>query len=144
MLNPDPTRTAARHQRCLDRLGPDPACVLCGENNAAVLDKVQGHHVANRINNPELTVVLCANCHRIQTESLATAGVPNRYPSPPTPLDRLSAVLAGIAAFLQNVGSALREWARWIDELQARLTANGVALADVMPLWTPGLPGSAA
>ncbi len=141
MLNPEPVRTAARLQRRLDRLGESPGCVLCGESNPAVLDKVEGHHVVNRVNDPELTVVLCANCHRAQTESLAAAGVPTRYPEPPTALERLVAVLAGLAAFLLNVGATLREWARWLDELQTCLAAHGIDLDELFPVWTPGLPG---
>lgn len=143
MLNPDPVRTAARYQKRVDRLGADAECILCGENDAVVLDKVQGHHVANRVNDPGLTVVLCANCHRTQTETLAAAGVPTRYAEPPTPLERLSAVLAGIAAFLLSVGATLREWARWVDAFQVRLTNSGINMDDLLPLWTPGKPGSA-
>lgn len=139
MLNPDPVRTAARLRRRIDRLGDDPACTLCGENNPAVLDSVQGHHVANRVNDPRLTVVLCANCHRTQTESLSTEGVPTRYTEPPSPLERLAAVLTGIAAFLLSVGATLREWARWLDTFEARLRETGVDLSDLLPPWAPGM-----
>ena len=140
MLSPDPVRTAARQQKRIDRLGEDAKCVLCGENNLAVLDYRQGHHVANRVNNPDMTVVLCANHHRAETEALAAAGVPTRYASPPMPLERLAAVLAGVAAFLLSVGAALRDWARWLNELQARLTDQGLDLSDLYPIWTPGKP----
>jgi hypothetical protein len=141
MLNPEPVRTAARLQRRFDRLGEAPACVMCGETNPAVLDKVEGHHVVNRVNDPGLTVVLCANCHRAQTETLTAAGVPNRYPEPPTPLERLVAVLAGLATFLLSVGVTLRDWARWLDEFGRHLANHGVDLSDHFPAWTPGVPG---
>lgn len=143
MLDPEPVRTAARLQRRLDRLGDSPACVLCGESNPAVLDKVEGHHVVNRANDAGLTVVLCANCHRAQTESLAATGVPTKYAEPAWPLERLAAVLAGLAAFLLNTGATLREWSRWLDELQTRLIAQGIDLRDIVPPWTPGVPGGA-
>jgi hypothetical protein len=52
-------------------------------------------------------------------------------------------VLAGLAAFLVNMGATLREWSRWLDELQTRLIAQGIDLRDLVPAWTPGLPGGA-
>jgi len=139
MLAPEPAKTAARRQRRLDRLGNDAACIICGEADPTVLDTAQGHHVATRINEPDLTVVLCANCHRRETEHHAAAGIPTQYEQEPTQLDRLSAILMGIADFLLDVGQLLLEWARWIDDFHRNLTSQGIALETVLPQWKPQL-----
>ncbi|MDP9026846.1 MAG: hypothetical protein M3N46_04725 [Actinomycetota bacterium] len=134
MLEPDPVRAAARERRRRDRIG-NTACQLCGEADPDVLDRLDGHHVANRINDHAMTVVLCSNCHRRQTAALKAAGVPNRYSDGPNGLDRVSAILAGVGIFLAYLAATFAECARWLDEHQRRLVAAGLDMDELLPTW---------
>ncbi len=162
-----PLRAANRDRRRLAALGvdpddpdaPSPVCVLCGEDRLFTLHARQGHHVAGRVNDPELTVVVCLNCHAEQTEGHRRVGVRLRDDPvvPPTQLDRLAATLAGAGVFLRELGDRSAEWADYLRRLVPALDdrvpgwrqvvasvpgPRGITVPTVVPPGVPGLPAS--
>jgi len=133
-----PLRTANRSRRRILAVGGDPGdddspcpvCVLCGERRVFALHTLQGHHVAGRVNDPELTAVVCLNCHACQTEDHRRVGVRLRDDPavPPTLLDRLAETLAGAGVFLRELGDRLTEWAYYLRRLMP-------ALDGLVPGW---------
>jgi len=132
-----PLRTANRSRRRAltvggdpDGTGPGPMCVICGEGRLFALHARQGHHVAGRINDSELTAVVCLNCHACQTEAHRRVGVRFRDDPvvPPTLLDRSAETLAGSGVFLRELGDRLVEWASYLRAVVATLD-------DQQPGW---------
>ncbi len=159
MTTTRPLAGAARAARRRAALGvdpdsPPPACARCGEARLFALHAREGHHVAGRVNDPSLTVVLCLNCHAAAHETMRVAGVPLRDPRPPrwaasthdvgppppTMLDRLAALLASVGGFLVDLGERFGDWAGWLLGAVAALDA-------AVPTWretvaaVPGPPG---
>jgi len=137
MVTTSPLRTANRSRRRAltvggdpDGTGPGPMCVLCGESRLFALHTRQGHHVAGRRNDPDLTVPLCLNCHAAQTEAHRRVGVRLRDDpvNPPTMVNRLAETLAGASVFLLDLGSRLGDWAIY-------LRAVVTTLDDQQPGW---------
>ena len=135
MIDRIPSKTAAREARRRRRLGPDAACILCGESNLVPLKSVEGaaldgfvrngllerHHVLGRKIDSELVIVLCLSCHAKATESLRRGG--STMEQPDTFLDRLINALMAFGAFLHDALCAVERWvqdalqfARWLDE----------------------------
>jgi len=133
-----PVTSALRTGRRLAAVGVDPdaeeastpVCVLCAEGRLFALHAREGHHVAGRINDPELTAVVCLNCHAEQTERHRQVGVRLRDDPvvPPILLDRLDATLTGAGVFLSELGSRLVEWATYLRRIVA-------VLDDRAPGW---------
>lgn len=123
----DLLKSALRTGRRLAAVGVDPdaedasppVCVLCGEGRLFALHARQGHHIAGRVSDPELTAVVCLNCHACQTEQHRQVGVRLRDDPmvPPTLLDRLAEMLAGAGVFLRELGDRLVEWADYLRRL---------------------------
>lgn len=83
--------------RALQRLGRDnPRCVICGESRVECLER---HHVAGRNHAPQ-EVILCANCHRCNSDPSADQSVP--------------ATDNGEARFLEGLSELLNERARYV------------------------------
>lgn len=151
-MTADPLGQARRVRRRLDALGADPdtdpsggagpACALCGEARLFALHVKVGHHVAGRVNDPDLTVPVCLNCHAEQTEAHRRVGLPLRdsVDPPPTLLDRLAALLAGAGVFLTELGGRLVEWADVLRRLVAALDRDAAGWRDVAAS-VPGPPG---
>src|SRR5712692_728683 len=121
---PDPARTDARRARRRRRLGPGAACAVCGESDPLVLTTskrriVQAHHVVGRRHDPDLTVVLCLNCHARATEALEQAGV-SMQPAA-TLLEREIATHVSLAAFLRQLTDARLRQAARLERFQAGL-----------------------
>lgn len=122
------------------RLGPDAACCVCGEENIDVLRKgsrsmlsmLDLHHFAGRAND-DLTVILCLNDHALQTAAMSDLGVSLRRSNDRTVLERLQAVLAGLATFLSAVAERLRTYARELTPIIAHLRSCPVAAAEGTP-----------
>lgn len=113
----------ARRQRFL---GADGVCSFCGEADPLRLMKVkrasllEEHHPLGRANEPSLTIVLCRNCHAVETARMLDAGVPLRGVGKTVP-DKLIAVLRALAVFLEGLARVLTEWADRMTNLVAAL-----------------------
>jgi hypothetical protein len=129
----DPIQNDARTIRRQRRLGPDAACVLCGISTPAVLRRVrrsllQRHHVPGDAIDPDLTVLLCLNCHAIESAGQLAREADLDHQRERTLLDVLIAILGESGAFLSRLGARLSEWAE-------RLRAFVGALDSAMPQW---------
>src|SRR5688500_6013898 len=94
----DAVNNAARHSRRSRRLGPDARCLLCPQTDPRALSHyprvvLEEHHVVARLNDNELTVVLCRSCHAIETDRQRDAGVANTSTQAVDVLDRISQTL---------------------------------------------------
>lgn len=98
--NPIQNDVRKTKRRC--KLGENPACAHCGDRRPEVLEK---HHLVGKANEPALTITLCRNCHAVATERLRQSGV--SMEPPPTLLQRLLAILKGIACSLIQVAECL-------------------------------------
>jgi hypothetical protein len=96
----DSTTIAARRAAVLRRLPPDPVCARCGFS--AHLFEL--HHPAVRQHDGQLVVVVCIRCHRDLTVRQQNDGVPMRRQ--PTFLERLIAILEGLASFFRDLAES--------------------------------------
>jgi hypothetical protein len=97
MPDQNPMRTARRTTAREGRFGMDAFCLFCGYAHLEVLTtrtrrwleekgisknyldrSLEDHHAFGSVNDPDLIVTLCLNCHREITEGLARAGVSMR------------------------------------------------------------------
>lgn len=127
----DPIAAAARRAKREQRLGNDPACVLCGFTNIDALiplgrNILEAHHIVGRANDDELTVPVCSNCHRVLTAGYLDAGV--SLHRPPTLLHKLVAILRALGVMLLAIGNTCVEWADQLIALIARLD-------EKLPTW---------
>jgi len=137
-----PVTSALRTGRRLAAVGVDPdaedaalpVCVLCGEGRLFALHAREGHHVAGRVNDPELTAVVCLNCHACQTEDHRRVGVRLRDDpaAPPILLDRLAEMLAGAGVFLRELGDRMVEWADYLRRLVPTLDGQQSGWRDAV------------
>jgi hypothetical protein len=109
-------RAAARRRK----LGPNAACVLCGQRHPDTLI-LERHHIALVENEPAVAVALCKNCHAVAQESLRRAGVVEWAPVSETFLEREAEMLRGEADFLDLLAESRRKMAASIEALVSRL-----------------------
>ena len=134
---PDPVAAQRRSEKVLARLPQDPVCVLCGQHEPDALlpgvkPVLESQHVLGRAAAPDVVVVMCANCHRIDTgrqldqQALPT---PGRYrPRAGCLLDTIEKVLRGLAVFCESLTHALISYA---DRLRAFIAG----LDALAPAW---------
>lgn len=85
------------------RLGTsDPCCLICGEEDWRCLEL---QHLAGQAYDG-LTVILCRNCHRKQSEPWANT--PN--PTEPPLMERVGKLVIGLAEFLAALLERLRRY----------------------------------
>jgi hypothetical protein len=109
--------------------------VICGEDDPALLDS---HHIAGWRNDGGAEGPLCFNCHRKVTERLRRAGVTMTEPN--SPLDRLVAILGGVAELLFLIAGRFKGWAIWLSSLMTALDVECPTWRTVMatippPIW---------
>ena len=126
---PDPIGTDLSRARRARKLRRDAACVLCGRDDPEALRRVQRstlelHHLAGAENDATMTVVLCLNCHRLQSARQPGAGIELEQDPDRTMLDRLVYVLRGLALFFDELARALAGWANRLADLIAALDAE--------------------
>jgi hypothetical protein len=132
---PDPIGADRRRARKRSKLPPDAHCELCGISDPDVLfppaePLLELQHVLGRAAAPQLTVVLCRNCHARQTslqhdhDALPPLGTGTR---PDSVLERLARALTSLALFLQDLAHTL-----------TRFAAQLFALAQQLDLAVPG------
>jgi hypothetical protein len=118
-MDRDPNRTAIRLARRLERLGPDPVCVLCGYLDPFALIPIlrtllEKHHVVMEAHDGELTAPVCRNCHAVATEKLLQERISPQFE--PDNRIRIALVLTALAVFFEMLAPALRRWAEQLRE----------------------------
>jgi hypothetical protein len=143
---PDPIGADLRHKRACQRVPAGSVCVICGRGEPAGLREakrslLEQHHLAGRENDGKLTVVLCLYCHRLQTVRQQTVGIALDPDADRTAVERVIALLRGLALFFQSLGLACVEWADRLAAHVARLDAhspewraNEIGMAGGKPL----------
>lgn len=133
MKQDDPIGRDVRKLRRARRLGDGAVCVLCGKESPEALMRVgrsllEAHHLGGAVNDDMLVVVVCRNCHAELTEAQHDSCIELRRDRDRVPLQRLEAVLRGLADFFELLALRLRTWA---DEL-----AHVVSVLDrIEPGW---------
>jgi hypothetical protein len=130
MYDADPIATDRRKARRRARLGDNPRCLLCGYADPRALTKRRRpfaqHHVAGLQNAPDQTVILCFNCHAIQSDEQLQMGVPLHTPE--TLLNQIAGVLMGLGQFLPHLG-------KFAFDLGLQLQRFITLLDDHLPQW---------
>ncbi len=122
-MDQESIRTDIRSRRRHARFGDGPHnCILCGcSDPVALIDKTpdwlehhripktifEQHHLAGRHHDPELTVLICRNCHAEATEGLLQAGVSMRPER--NPVLRVALRLEARAVFLEALAASDRQ-----------------------------------
>jgi hypothetical protein len=120
-----PSRTAGREMRRLQRLGIGPlVCFRCGYIDPIALIRVkvewlvakglpksifEDHHIVGEKHDPDLTVLICRNCHALATEGLLRAGVSMQAAPDDDTRDALR--LEALAVWFADVAESLWKWA---------------------------------
>lgn len=132
MRDEQPIRTARRRVRREIRLCDKSFCLLCGyaclESLTTVsrdwlearelpqdwIDRLlEKHHVIGQAHDPDLTVTLCLNCHRVITEGLMREGV-SMYPER-NALKLIALMLRASAVLFENLAASYRKWAALLE-----------------------------
>ena len=113
-MDVDPARTAARRKRRVERLGVGCECAFCGYANPYALIRasrtlLEAHHAEGIKRNPDMTVVLCRNCHAEITEALARV-VPMKRER--DPVERVAGSLLALSIFHAKEAEALAKLAQ--------------------------------
>ena len=120
---PDPIRADLRRERQRTRLPDDPECLLCGVSTLDTLTRypaakverlMEAHHVVGQAADSDLTVVLCRNCHAIQTAAQHDLGAvppPGRHRAPDTIIERVARALRSLAIMLHALAHTLTGFA---------------------------------
>jgi hypothetical protein len=133
---PDPIRADRRRARRRASLAADAACLLCGIRDIDALlpagrSLLEDHHVLGRAATSELTVVLCRNCHAMQT-----ARQHDHAALPPLGNGAISdSVLERVARGLISLAVFLHELAHTLQGLASQLLAVVRQLDVTTPGW---------
>lgn len=127
-MTSDLIQNIVREKRRERRFGPNPCCVLCGCTDPEALTRVrrtllEDHHLSGWQNDGALTVVVCLNCHRVLTEGQRLEGLEFRGDTR-TVLEKVTAVLQGLAVFFSALGERLRYWAETLEALVPALDTH--------------------
>src|SRR4029077_13974080 len=110
MSNYDPMNRPRREQRRHAELGAGAQCAGCSEPDINVLMKerrlLEEHHVLGQSHAPDVTIILCRNCHAKYTAAQYDDGVPLTPQS--SHLERFFAVVDGAASTLGVLSRALQ------------------------------------
>jgi hypothetical protein len=117
-MSDDPIGDAARAARRRHRVPEGSACVYCGEQDPALLEK---HHIAGVGNLPDLTVWHCKNCHAKQHVDLADAGVDLAHPPRRFVLEVVAVVLVACAVLFRGLADTFVWLAHLLRECIASL-----------------------
>ena len=124
----DPMDGPRRRHRIQQRLGPDARCVMCGETAGLMQVRrsiLEQHHVAGEAHEPELTIVVCRNCHARFSAAQQDDGVP--LTPQPSVLEQVIAATKGIGSALRVIGDGLL---RLGDRADGEITRLDAAFPD--------------
>lgn len=128
MRDQKPIRTARRRTRRLKKFGSDhPTCLYCGCPEVALLIPVtkrflEAHHLLGESHDPNLTVLLCRNCHSLATENLLRADV-NMLPEPDQ-IKRTAIMLKALSVHHRMLADTHWRLATRLEESQPRKGAS--------------------
>jgi hypothetical protein len=139
MAEPDPIKNDRRRARKTAKLPPGATCLLCAEESPEKLQQVgrsvlEAHHVLGEGIAPELTVVLCRNCHAEQTQRQLDAGVELRWQRR-TVLETAASVLVALGAFLLALGGWLLDLGHHVEALVAGLDRDHPGWRELSEAW---------
>src|SRR5262249_1579968 len=107
-----PTGLDARRAAAYRRLGnQQPRCALCGEDDWRCLEL---HHLAGKAYDTEVTVIVCRNCHRKQSDPAANAAAPAQADTPI--LERIGRYLLGLGDFFAQLAAKLTAYGKQLLE----------------------------
>jgi hypothetical protein len=89
---------------------------------------LEEHHLAGRVNDADMTVILCLNCHRRLTSQQRSLGVELDRGRQRVDIEKAISVLCGLAQFFDML-------ARWLMMWAERLTAHVERLDADFPGW---------
>jgi hypothetical protein len=92
---------------------------------------LERHHLAGAANDPLLIVTVCRNCHARLSEANRNSGIELRRDPERVSLERLVAVLLGLADFFELLMVSLRWWAEELGEAIARLDRDHPSWRDL-------------
>ena len=124
MRDQSPIRTARRKVRRVSKLGSEsPTCLYCGCSEVALLRKVtkkflEAHHLLGESHDPNLTALLCRNCHYLATENLLRADV-SMLPEPDQ-LKRTAIMLRALSVHHRMLSDTHWQLANSLEELCPR------------------------
>jgi hypothetical protein len=126
MSGPDPIGRDLGRARAVRRKADSTGCVLCGEGDPELLGRqpasiLEAHHVAGQVNDPDLTVTLCLNCHRRASARMPSHGVRLDRSVQVSRVERSIGLLRGLAVFCEQLAVSLMGWARQLEETVADL-----------------------
>jgi hypothetical protein len=117
----NPVRAARRRAELCERLGSErPVCIYCGYAEIAALRRVsrkllRKHHVLGGNHDPDLTVLVCLNCHALLHEDLLPdAEVDLRQE--PDPRKRVAKMLRAEAIHFEMFAHSKRKQAALLEE----------------------------
>ena len=116
----NPVRAARRKTELREKLGAErPACFYCGCPELVALRRVsrkflREHHVLGRNHDPDLTVLVCLNCHaQLHDQALPDAEIDLQQE--PDPGKRVATMLRAEAVHLEMLASSKRRQAALLD-----------------------------
>jgi len=116
MKNVHPLRAAWRIKKRLATLGPNPQCFDCGETDIACLEI---DHVVGEDRDPELSDVVCRNCHRKREWKRDMAGLTtNGQHKKETAQESLYRYLLLLARNHEQTAASLRRKAEEFRQMQ--------------------------
>lgn len=115
MKNINPLRTGRRIAKRIEKLGPNPSCVDCGESDIACLEL---DHPVGQERDPNFMQIVCCNCHRKREWKRDIAGLSrNGQHKKETPQESLYRYLMRLASLHEETAASLR---RKAEELRRR------------------------
>src|SRR4051794_35311089 len=111
MADPDPIGRDLSRVRAARRVPGGTGCVLCGQGDPELLTQqpagiLERHHLAGHVNDPELTVTLCLNCHRLMSARMPSHGIELDRGAQLTRLERSIGLVRGLAVFCEQLAVA--------------------------------------
>ena len=124
-MDPNPIQTAARHAQAKRRLGPDAVCVLCGIANLSALVPSPSRSSKRTSRRPAHAPALTARSAATATRASPSSSGRRTPTCAPRRrcLDRLVAVLRGLATFFRALGEHAPSGPRHSPSLLPALTA---------------------
>lgn len=135
MTGSDPIGRDLSRSRAVRRVA-GRACVLCGERDAELLTQqpaaiLEEHHVAGHVNDADLTVTLCLNCHRKMSARMPGYGVPLDRGAQLTRIEHAVGSLRGLAVFSEQLAPALMRWAHQLEQTAIDLDNHDASWREI-------------